>query len=283
MILFKRSQEIISYLKKTATEGLTIGFVPTMGALHPGHISLINECRKSHSVTVSSIFVNPAQFNKAEDFKKYPVTLENDIYLLEKNGCDVLFLPSVEEMYPEGNKIEKHYELGYLETILEGKYRPGHFQGVCKVVERLLNIIDPTSLFAGQKDYQQSMVLKRLLILMNSPIDLIIGSTMREADGLAMSSRNIRLDKEDRKKAPEIYKVLNFIKNNVQHSNLTELKRIATGMLIDKGFKVDYVEIANAADLKSVENRDGNSPPLVALIAAFLNEVRLIDNLLVTD
>ena len=164
MILLKKLELRIP--GHSAEKGKTIGFVPTMGALHAGHISLIKASKNENPITVCSIFVNPTQFNDPKDFEKYPVTIEKDIDMLKEAGCDVLFLPSVEEMYPEGIVTENHYDLGYLETILEGKFRPGHFQGVCMVMQRLLKIVSRIDLYLGQKDYQQCMVIKRLIELM---------------------------------------------------------------------------------------------------------------------
>ncbi len=228
---------------------------------------------------VSSIFVNPTQFNDPNDFEKYPITLEKDIDMLEKAGCDILFLPSVKEMYPEGLSGSKQYELGYLETVLDGAYRPGHFQGVCRVVEKLLTITHPDKLFLGQKDYQQCMVLKKLVELMQVKTEIIICPTQREADGLAMSSRNMRLSETGRKKAPLIYQTLNYVKQNIQPGNIAAIKKQAVNTLAEAGFKVDYIEIANAASLALQQEWDGKTK-LVALAAAFIGEVRLIDNLL---
>lgn len=259
--------------------GIKIGFVPTMGALHPGHVSLIAEAKKNSGTVVSSIFVNPTQFNDTKDFEKYPNTIEQDIYLLEKAGCDTLFLPSVKEMYPEGLSTTKQYDLGYLETVLDGAYRPGHFQGVCRVVEKLLTIVHPDKLFLGQKDYQQCLVIKKLSALMEADMEIVICTTLREADGLAMSSRNLRLTDADRKKAPLIYETLQFIQQNIRPGYLNDLKERAANYLTAEGFKVDYIEIADASTLALMETWDGKTP-LVALAAAFIGEVRLIDNLL---
>jgi pantoate--beta-alanine ligase len=282
MRLFKRKSDLRSYLAMQREKELTIGFAPTMGALHPGHLSLIEQSRKDTSITVCSIFVNPTQFNDPKDFEKYPVTLEKDILLLESAGCDVLFLPSVEEIYPGGKLPEnEHYDLGYLETILEGKYRPGHFQGVCKVVHRLLDIVKPGKLYLGQKDYQQCMVITRLIeIADHKPLDVVICPTFREADGLAMSSRNTRLNEEEREKAPAIYRSLSYIKNHLQKGDLRSVKEAAAAILIAEGFKTDYIEIADVTTLQVVDEWDGKQM-LVALAAAFLNEVRLIDNLII--
>ncbi len=279
MILFKNITELSAYIAETKKNGNTIGFVPTMGALHSGHISLINNSKQSNSITVCSIFVNPTQFNQAKDFEKYPITIEKDIDLLEKNGCDVLFLPSAQEIYPDGTKNLRHYDLGYLETVLEGKYRPGHFQGVCQVVHRLLNIVQPHNLYLGQKDYQQCMVIKKLIELAHLKINVIICTTLRENDGLAMSSRNMRLNNLERKIAVKVAETLFFIKKEIRPGHLGDLKERAKQYLSAENFKVDYVEIAHADDLAIVENWDGKQK-LVALAAAYLNEVRLIDNML---
>ncbi len=281
MVLFKKSNDLHNYLDSQRKQGLKLGFVPTMGALHGGHISLINDAKKNTDLCISSIFVNPTQFNDPADFKKYPVTIEKDIELLIGGGCDVLFLPSVEEIYPNCTSNTKHYELGYLETILEGHYRPGHFQGVCMVVQRLLEIVKPDNLYIGQKDYQQCMVIKRLieLIGMDNQIHLNISPTLREDDGLAMSSRNMRLTEVERKKATAIFQTLSFIKENISKGKLDKLKIQATSMLSEQGFKVDYVEIADAGSLQTINEWDGKQK-LVALAAAFLNQVRLIDNII---
>ena len=169
-----------------------------MGALHNGHVSLISQSKKKTDITVCSIFVNHAQFNNPDDFEKYPSTIENDILLLEESGCDILFIPSEDEIYPDAASKNKHFELGYLEKVLEGEFRPGHFQGVCLVVERLLNIVEPDFLFLGQKDYQQCLVIKKLISLMQKNIKVIICPILREKNGLAMSSRNLRLNEEEK-------------------------------------------------------------------------------------
>jgi len=281
MILFKKAADLHKWLDDQRKKEISIGFVPTMGALHKGHISLIETARQQNPATVCSIFVNPTQFNDPKDFEKYPVTIEKDITLLEQAGCDVLFLPSVKEMYPGGIKTTRHYDLGFLETILDGKFRPGHFQGVCMIVHRLLEIVNPDNLYLGQKDYQQCMVITKLIELINmaDKIKVNICPTLREADGLAMSSRNMRLNKEERIIATTIYHSLLHIKNNINGKQVAPLKQEAIAMLEKAGFKVDYVEIANAVNLSPVSNWDGKEK-IVALVAAFMNEVRLIDNML---
>ena len=281
MIVFKKAADISSYLQQSSQQGNSIGFVPTMGALHQGHISLINISKKQNTVTVCSIFVNPTQFNDAKDFEKYPNTIEKDIDALEKAGCDVLFLPSVSEMYPNGTQNAQNYNLGYLETVLEGKYRPGHFQGVCLVVHRLLTIITADQLYLGQKDYQQCMVIKKLVEIEKMKTTINICPTHRETSGLAMSSRNMRLRDKDKQQALKIFETLSYLKNNIKPGDLSELKKIAVDNLTNAGFKVDYVEIADAGNLDIISHWDGRKK-LVAVAAAFLGEVRLIDNLLLS-
>jgi pantoate--beta-alanine ligase len=281
MIILKTALHLNSFVannKKTRTK---IGFVPTMGALHNGHISLVETSKKNDQLTICSIFVNPTQFNNAADFEKYPTTIEKDVDMLEKAGCDVLFLPSVDEIYPNGTENTLHYKLGFIETVLDGKYRPGHFQGVCKVVHRLLDIVQPTTMYLGQKDYQQCMVIKKLIEIIQCPTQLVFCPTLREPDGLAMSSRNMRLTLEERSKAVRISEVLLFIKQEVKQGYLQDLKQRCTNYLSAEGYKVDYVEIANANTLELLENWDRKTK-LVALVAAFLNEVRLIDNMIVS-
>jgi len=281
MISFKKSNQIAEWLETQRSNGLKTGFCPTMGALHPGHLSLIDACKKENDICISSIFVNPAQFNDPKDFEKYPSTLEHDIDMLEEAGCDTLFIPSVKEIYPGGVIKTEHYDLGFLETILEGKYRPGHYQGVCMVMERLLKIALPDNLYLGQKDYQQCMVIKRLIELtgLSGRIKTNICPTIREPDGLAMSSRNMRLNETERKTATEISKTLFYIREKIKPGPIIDLKQTAFKMLESKGFKVDYMEIADAVNLEMVNDWNGKQK-IVALAAAYLNEIRLIDNVI---
>jgi pantoate--beta-alanine ligase len=321
MILFKRAADLSVWLQGQRSQGKSIGFVPTMGALHAGHISLIDISKKSTGVTVCSIFVNPTQFNDPKDFQKYPITIEKDIYLLEKAGTDVLFLPEVADLYPGGTADLEKYALGRLETLLEGKYRPGHFQGVCQVMRRLLDIVEPEDLFMGQKDYQQCMVVSKLIGLQQYAMRLHPCPILRETDGLAMSSRNMRLTESEREKAPAIYRALSLIKRewneagnspgieDMQAPVLEETEPLeatltrARAILEETGFRIDYVEVADARTLEPLgreraeakvseillpddAGKRGRMPDAgggsgaVALVAAFLGEIRLIDNLL---
>jgi pantoate--beta-alanine ligase len=284
MILFKRAGDLTRWLDQQRISGKSIGFVPTLGALHAGHISLIAISKKTAGMTVCSIFVNPTQFNDPKDFQKYPITLEKDIALLEQAGTDVLFLPEVEEVYPEGTSGLEHYDLGRIETLLEGQYRPGHFQGVCQVMRRLLDVVRPDDLFMGQKDYQQCMVLLRLLELRGMPTRLHRCPILREPDGLAMSSRNMRLTPDQRQKATAIYKAIQSIRDGWGSAEpISALITAATGLLETAGFRVDYVSIADATTLEPLHSRMPAKPGSVALIAAFLGEVRLIDNMVLPD
>jgi pantoate--beta-alanine ligase len=278
MIIFKKASQLSQYLQQQRNSGKKTGFVPTMGALHDGHLSLVGVCREQNELTICSIFINPTQFNNPEDFKHYPVTLEKDLEKLIKAGCDVLFLPSVEEIY-QPDHIKKHYDLGELEQILEGHYRPGHFQGVCEVVDRLLNIILPHQVYLGQKDYQQCMVIKKLIGIlgMQDKVQVHIQPTKREPDGLAMSSRNLRLNPVQRSQAPAIFRALDGIRQNLESKPFEKLESEARHFLSQKGFEVDYVTIARAEDLG---HPNQHKEPLVALVAASLGKVRLIDNLL---
>ncbi|HEX6333861.1 MAG TPA: pantoate--beta-alanine ligase [Flavisolibacter sp.] len=278
MIIFKRASEITDYLSRLSEEDTPVGFVPTMGALHEGHLSLLDASRKQNSVTVCSIFINPSQFNNPEDFRLYPVTVEKDIEMLIAHGCDVLFLPPVEEIYPPGY-VAPAYDLGAMEHVLEGHYRPGHFQGVCQVVDRLLDIISPDRIYLGQKDFQQCMVIKKLLELTgkNARIQIQIMPTIREADGLAMSSRNLRLNEDERRVAPALFHELSVIRAGLPGNSIEQLEHDAYRNLENNGFSVDYIKVVNANSLAPAQNI---SEPLVAVAAASIGGIRLIDNLI---
>ena len=278
MILLKYIKDIDNAIDIFKRKNKSIGFVPTMGALHDGHISLIEKSKADHDITLCSIFINPTQFNNVIDLQKYPITLERDIDKLEKAGCDVLILPSTKEMYP-ADKENDHYELGMLENILEGSFRPNHFQGVCIIVEKLLKVVKPSALYLGRKDYQQCMVIKKMMADKNYDIELNICDTVRETDGLAMSSRNMRLNEMERQKALCIIESLVLIRNNIVPGELDYLKKEATDILEKNGNKVDYTEIAEAETLELQHKWDGKKK-LVALVAAYLNDVRLIDNII---
>ena len=279
MIQFKRSEDLHHWLVNYRSGGNQIGFVPTMGALHEGHMHLIDACRSVADLCICSIFVNPAQFNDVKDFEKYPVSVEKDIEMLTRAGTDVLFLPSVHEIYPKGGSGLETYDLGELESLMEGRFRPGHFQGVCQVMSRLLNLIKPDHLFMGQKDYQQCLVVKRLIGLLHIPVEFHTVQTVRESDGLAQSSRNRRLTQEQRINAVAISQALNDIRENLQSGDVSGIIEKARKKLDAEHFKTDYISIARASDLHPIQNWNGREKA-VALIAAYLGDVRLIDNML---
>jgi len=264
MIVFKKSTQLTAYIIRLKATGNKIGFVPTMGALHKGHLSLFEKSLLDNNITVCSIFINPTQFNNANDFRKYPVTLEKD------------------EIYPNGITHLQHFNLGTLEHTLEGTFRPNHFQGVSQVMFSLLNIIQPHNLYMGQKDYQQCMVVQRLLNSMNSDTLLNRCPTQREESGLAMSSRNMRLNEEQKKMAVTISAVLKFFKHNLKSGDLMPMIKKGKEMLELNQFKIDYVEITDVQTLESVAHWNGTQK-LVGMIAAFINDIRLIDNMILTD
>ena len=278
MILLKHPNDLSSFIQNGSIAHKPIGFVPTMGALHDGHLSLIHTARLENALVIASIFINPTQFTELTDFEKYPSTIEADILKLEKAGCDILFLPSVADMYPNGSSPSQQYDLGHLDSILEGEFRPGHFQGVCQIVHLLLEIISPGRLYLGQKDFQQCLVIKKMISQIGMDTSVIICPTQREPDGLAMSSRNVRLSHLERQKAANLFNTLSYIKENIQLENLENLKQMAQNILTEQGFKVEYIAISKAQTLETVQNWDGKST-LVALVAAYINQVRLIDNL----
>jgi pantoate--beta-alanine ligase len=280
MIIFKKEQDLRAYLEEQNKQGRVIGFIPTMGALHAGHRSLVMKAKESGALTVSSIFINPTQFNNKNDYEKYPIAREEDLALLIEAGCDVAFIPEIDDVYPEGTEKTASYDFGYLDTILEGAHRPGHFKGVGQIVARLVDMVNPQFLYLGQKDYQQIMVIKRLLEQTGEAdkVKIVVAPTVREADGLAMSSRNMRLTEPQRALAGVIYQCLVSIQTKQGSGNFPLVQKQCVDLLKDKGFEPEYVELADAEDL-TLLNDYKTEKPMVALIAAKLGEVRLIDNL----
>jgi pantoate--beta-alanine ligase len=253
--------------------------VPTMGALHKGHVSLLEKAKTENNNTVASIFVNPLQFNDIQDLKKYPRTPEKDIQLLEAAGCDILFSPSAEEMY--GNdRIEKfEIDLGNLDKIMEGKSRPGHFQGVCVVVKRFLDILEPDKVYFGEKDFQQLAIIRYMVNLLSIPVSIISCPTVREPDGLAMSSRNVLLTPDQRKNASHIYKTLFQLKERKKDRSVTEMKKWAEDKIAENPFlQLDYFEIVNEETIQPVSSWQ-DAKNIRACIAAKVGTVRLIDNI----
>jgi pantoate--beta-alanine ligase len=277
MVVHRRALALTEHLARCRKRGETIGFVPTMGALHEGHISLIHKASELCDKVVCSIFVNPTQFNDPSDYERYPVTVESDMRMLALAGADFLFLPSVSEIYPEGTGNPPRYDLGSLDRVLEGEHRPGHFQGVCRVVHRLLTVTKPDVLVMGSKDFQQCMVCRRLIEIESLPVRLVTAETVREPNGLAMSSRNRRLSEYGRERASAIHSVLTHWKTSLGKVPIGVLEKEALSRLESEGFKPEYACIRDAYTLEPVGEWDGTSP-LVGLVAAWLEGVRLIDN-----
>lgn len=281
MVIFKKKADLQQYITSERGLGRGIGFAPTMGALHQGHVSLIQASRNNNDLVVCSIFVNPTQFNDKSDFEQYPITISEDIAMLTDAGCDVLFLPGVDEVYPEGPEHAAVFDFEYLDTILEGARRPGHFKGVGQVVSILLDAVRPDNLYMGQKDYQQCMVIRKLLAIqeLQDKIKLHICPIIREADGLAMSSRNRRLTEPQRAIAASIYQCLVSIESKVGADRFAVVMKECIDLLTEKGLVPEYVSLANADDLTILQEYDTNVS-MVALIAAKVGDVRLIDNML---
>lgn len=278
MIIVKSRKTLQRVLAKHPAFSLQTAFVPTMGALHQGHISLVAAARQKAQTVVVSIFVNPTQFNDAADFQHYPVSLEQDIDMLSAAGADVLYLPGVVDMYPDGTANLEQYPLGTLENLLEGFYRPGHFQGVCQVVRRLLEHVQPGLLLMGQKDYQQCMVVQQMIEYTQLPVHMQLVPTMREENGLAMSSRNRRLTPAELEASVALYKALQQMAAHARTQPIAQLEAAAAAALLKAGFhKIDYITLANAQTLTPVTNQQ--EEPMVAIAAAFIGAVRLIDNL----
>jgi pantoate--beta-alanine ligase len=280
--IFTTKKTFDGYLEKLRRERKTIGFVPTMGALHKGHLSLLAQAQQSSDVTVCSIFVNPTQFNDPMDLEKYPRPIASDISKLEKAGCDVLFNPDVNEMYAANEQW--HLDIGELEGLLEGKFRPGHYQGVMQVVYKLFAIVKPDLAFFGQKDYQQFLVIQKMVDLLNLPVKLVMCPIQREADGLAMSSRNIHLSAEERQHALVLSRTLDWLKENLDPNKIDSvLEECKKRIDAEPGVKLDYFEIVHANDLHAATagnwNPDHKSTfDIVALVAAKVGNTRLIDN-----
>lgn len=275
--IFTTRNEVQHYLNEQKKAGRTIGFVATMGALHQGHISLIHEASKLTDCVVCSIFVNPTQFNDPADLEKYPRPIDADINLLKQTSCEVLFNPGVKEIYPEPE--DWHIDLGSIENILEGKFRPGHYQGVTQVVNKLFNIIKPDLAFFGQKDFQQCMIISKMTALLKTPLQIYVNPIIRDEDGLALSSRNVHLSLEERKHATILSKTLFYISKNFDIKKLESLKHEAIDKINQEAMvELDYFEILNSNTLEPISDLEND--PLIALVAAKVGKTRLIDNII---
>lgn len=277
MKIFTKVIELTKELDSLRVAKRIIGFVPTMGALHDGHISLVKTCSENNDVTVVSIFVNPTQFNNANDLKNYPRNIEKDLDALKTTNTTILFYPDNNEMYPE--KDERVFNFDNLENILEGEFRPGHFNGVAQVVSKLFNIVKPNNAYFGQKDFQQLTIIKKLVKQLDLNINIVACETLRESDGLAMSSRNLLLGDEYRAVAPKIYKNLKDSVNKIKDNSIEKVKKdVIENINSEKLLKVEYFEIVDAETLSSIKVWDKNTK-IVGCIAVFAGNIRLIDNI----
>ncbi|HXP52229.1 MAG TPA: pantoate--beta-alanine ligase [Bacteroidia bacterium] len=255
-----------------------VGFVPTMGALHEGHLSLITRAKTDNAVVVCSIFVNPTQFNDPKDLERYPRPIEEDKRMLESAGCDVLFLPTVEEMYPDDDYSTLKDDFGTLDKVMEGISRPGHFAGMITIVNKLFMAVMPQNAYFGQKDFQQLSIVKRFIEMHHVPINIIACPIVREADGLAMSSRNRLLNPEERKRAVLISKTLFKVKDMWGKTPIADIKKFVENEFTGDGYlKLIYFEIADTKTLQPVTD---TTKPAVACVAVFDGKIRLIDNVL---
>jgi pantoate--beta-alanine ligase len=293
MFIFYHIQELQNHLNIVLKGQKTLGFVPTMGALHQGHLELVKRSKKENNFTVCSIFVNPTQFNDLSDLEKYPRNLENDSRLLESVNCDVLFAPEVAEVYNQHelelkkNKIEdkswaggKSVDFGSLDKVMEGAHRPGHFNGVAQIVSKLFRIVKPDKAYFGQKDFQQVAVIKSMTKQLELPVKIVVCPIVRETDGLAMSSRNVRLTEKDRKAAPLIAETLFKVKEFRSAHTPAELKEFAAKQIkSEQQMELEYFEIADSETLQAINGFE-ESKSAVACIAVKLGNVRLIDNII---
>jgi len=278
MEIFETINQTKNYLKDIRNKGKSIGFVPTMGALHEGHLTLIRAATKENDIVVCSIFVNPTQFNNKNDLEKYPHEFESDKNKLQKEKCDLVFHPSVEEMYPE--PATEVFDFGGLDKVMEGEFRPGHFNGVATVVKKLFEIIEPKRAYFGLKDYQQLVIIHKISKDYNLPVEIVPCSTVREDDGLAMSSRNSLLSVPERNQAPDIYETLKMVKVQSGYTPISELKEYVEKFFKkNKFFKFEYFEIVDMYSLKPLRNW-AESKNAVACIAVYIGNVRLIDNVI---
>lgn len=278
--IFKTKAALKAFLKPLKASGKKIALVPTMGALHNGHISLIKLAQQNADIIICSIFVNPTQFTDPKDLEKYPRPIEHDLAMLQDAGCNGVFMPNVEEMYPAGADEKWHIDLGNAEFLLEGAFRKGHYQGVTQIVKKLFDAVEPDVAMFGQKDFQQVLMIKNMLAHFNLPITIITCPIIREDDGLAMSSRNIHLTPEDRRHSLVLSQSLQFVIDHFDEYTLAELETKAKALYdgID-GVALDYFTIANGDTLEPAKTKTEDN--LVALVAAKVGSTRLIDNMII--
>lgn len=277
MITIYTIEDLQKAVSISKNEGKTVGFVPTMGALHAGHISLVDKCCEQNNICVVSIFVNPTQFNNPTDLEKYPRTIEQDTKALEEAGAHIVFVPSVEEIYPEPDT--RQFDFGQLDKVMEGKHRPGHFNGVAQVVSRLFDIVQPHRAYFGEKDFQQLAIIREMVRQYNIPVEIVPMPIMREESGLAMSSRNQRLTDVQKAEAANIYRILSESKSLYKQKTVEEvLQKVVKNINAISTLEVEYFEIVDGNTLQQITNWDDTDYP-IGCITVFCGEVRLIDNI----
>lgn len=279
MLIIKTVNELLSFVGNCKESGKKIGLVPTMGALHAGHLSLVKRSREDNDVTIVSVFVNPTQFNNSEDLATYPRDEERDFKLLAREGVDLAFAPAVSQIYPSGAKQEKIYELGEAADVMEGVHRPGHFQGVAQIVDRLFRLCRPDFAYFGMKDFQQTIVLKNMIKSEGLDVKIVVCPIIREEDGLAMSSRNLLLTPENRVKAPQIHKILKeSVDYSKKHSIGETHKYVVSALNSMDQFKVEYFSIVDGETLLPVEEWN-EAKYIMGCITVYAGKIRLIDNI----
>jgi pantoate--beta-alanine ligase len=278
MLIFNKIAPLKAFLKGKKHDGKSVGLVPTMGALHAGHLSIIAASKAENDITVCSIYINPTQFNNLTDLQKYPRTLDKDTKSLEKVECDVLFYPDNDEMYDRSSLLK--FDFGHLDKIMEGRFRPGHFSGVALVVSKLFNLIEPDNAYFGQKDWQQFTIIRQLVDELKFNLSVQVIPTLREPDGLAMSSRNLRLNAEEREQATVFYRALNEAKEALKEGKNLDLVSRMVREIVEKNplITLEYFEIAESKNLNVLDNVKAAQHPIMC-IAGFVGEVRLIDNM----
>ncbi len=277
-VVVDKISDLKTLLQGFRSEGKSIGFVPTMGALHKGHVSLVERSVAENDITVVSIFVNPTQFNDKNDLKNYPRMPEKDITMLEAAGVNVVFMPTESEIYPEPDT--RVFDFGMLDKVMEGKFRPGHFNGVAQVVSKLFDIVEPHRAYFGQKDYQQLAIIRAMVRMLGYRIEIVGCPIVREPDGLAMSSRNLLLTPEHRKSAPIIYQTLAEARNKTNEFSVKDMiDWVVKGINSDPNLKVEYFELADADSLLPVQGWD-HPNGIVGCIAVWAGNIRLIDNMM---
>ena len=280
MQIFTDRRSLEQWVAQQKEGGKTIGFVPTMGALHNGHIALIKKSKEQNDLTVCSIFVNPTQFDNPEDLAKYPRNTEADTQKLAKAGCDAIFIPSVEDIYPDKAVVEK-FSFGGIEKQMEGKYRKGHFDGVATVVSRFFDIVKPDKAYFGQKDFQQLRIIQELVNQKYPGLKIVPVAIQREKSGLAMSSRNMRLSEEEKTEATHIFKLLNLVKDWKNDLSVTEVIHNAEEYFRNTDLELEYFMLCDEKTLKPVSTWD-EAKDIRAFVAAYSGKIRLIDNLKIT-